>query len=85
MIGTVYRCARYRITDLESPGETEPNTTTANQVADHAARLRAAGWTGMLGGTSRPTNPEDELNGKLGRGSRLTGRDEPDPVTSSLA
>ena len=45
------------------------------------------GWTGMLGGTSRPTNPDYEPDGIFlsGRGSSLTGRDEPDPVTSRLA
>ena len=49
--------------------------------------LRGGDWTGMLDGTSRPTNPEYEPDDIhiAGRGSRLTGRDEPDPVTSRLA
>ena len=37
--------------------------TTANQVATTSRTLRGGGWTGMLGGTSRPTNPEYELDG----------------------
>ena len=43
----------------------------------------------MLGGTSRPTNPEYEPDGihqELGfRESGLTGCKDPDPVTSRLA
>ena len=63
-------------------------STTANLGAT-TPRLRA-GWTGMLDGTSRPTNPEYELNGirTSGQGDgvpRLTGRNDPDPVTSRLA
>ena len=42
-------------------GEERP--TTANLGAT-MPRLRA-GWTGMLDGTSSPTNPEYELDGDL--------------------
>jgi hypothetical protein len=38
-------------------------STTANQVATTPRTLRGGGWTGMLGGTSRPTNPEYEPDG----------------------
>ena len=38
-------------------------STTANQVATTPRTLRGGGWTGMLGGTSRPTNPDYELDG----------------------
>ena len=48
--------------------------TTANLGAT-SPRLRA-GWTGMLDGT--------KWNKAL-RESRLTGREDPDPVTSRLA
>ena len=37
--------------------------TTANQVATTPRTLRGGGWTGMLDGTSRPTNPEYEPDG----------------------
>jgi len=64
-------------------------STTANQVATTPRTLRGGGWTGMLGGTSRPTNPEYEPDGihqELGfRESGLTGCKDPDPVTSRLA
>ena len=39
-------------------------TTDDRQPGSHHAAPRGADWTGMLGGTSRPTNPEYELNGK---------------------
>jgi len=39
------------------------DTTTANQVATTLRPSRGAGWTGMLGGTSRPTNPKYEPDG----------------------
>jgi hypothetical protein len=45
--------------------------TTANQVATTPRTLRGTGWTGMLDGTSRPTNPEYELDG-IRRGGRPT-------------
>ena len=58
-------------TDDRQPGsQTTPRTP------------RGRGWTGMLGSTSRPTNPENEPNGihqKL-RESGLTGCNDPDPV-----
>ena len=44
------------------------------------------GWTGMLDGTSRPTNPEYEPDGIHQEGGAASpGCDEPDPVTSRLA
>jgi hypothetical protein len=45
-----------------------------------------AGWTGMLDGTSRPTNPEYEPDGIHQEGGAASPScDEPDPVTSGLA
>ena len=43
--------------------ETIRRSTTANQVATTPRTLRGGGWTGMLDGTSRPTNPEYEPDG----------------------
>ena len=47
----------------EKGDEGTTDTTTANQVATTPRTLRGGGWTGMLDGTSRPTNPEYELDG----------------------
>ena len=64
--------------------ETRGRPTTANLGAT-TPRLRA-GWTGMLDGTSRPTNPEYEPDGIHQEGGAASpGCDEPDPVTSRLA
>ena len=61
--------------------------TTANLGATTPS-LRA-GWTGMLDGTSRAPTTSCTASGRVDlenqRGSRLTGRNEPDPVTSRLA
>ena len=62
------------------------DTTTANLGATTLRPPRGAGWTGMLDGTSRPTNPEYEPDGIHQEGGAASpGCDEPDPVTSLLA
>ena len=66
--------------------ETRGRPTTANLGATTPRTLRGAGWTGMLDGTSRPTNPEYEPDGIHQEGGAASpGCDEPDPVTSRLA
>ena len=59
-------------TRAEIHEETRGRPTTANLGATTPRTLRGAGWTGMLDGTSRPTNPEYELNG-----IRTSGQGEP--------
>ena len=66
-------------------GDEGTTPTTANLGATTPCPLWA-GWTGMLDGTSRPTNPEYEPDGIHQEGGTASpGCDEPDPVTSRLA
>ena len=54
-------CQKEALCHKEGDRAPRGRPTTANLGAT-TPRLRA-GWTGMLGGTSRPTNPEYELDG----------------------
>ena len=79
-------CQKEALCHKENGDEGTTNTTTANQVATTPRTLRGGGWTGMLDGTSRPTNPEYEPDGIHQEGGAASpGCDEPDPVTSRLA
>ena len=71
----------YTLGDEGTTDHRQPGT-----VATTPRTLRGGGWTGMLDGTSRPTNPEYEPDGIHQEGGAASpGCDEPDPVTSRLA
>ena len=56
-------CQKEALCHKEKGDEGTTDTTTANLGATTLRPPRGAGWTGMLDGTSRPTNPEYEPDG----------------------